>query len=113
MKYDEQQVALSGNITSPQIGTITSQATVFPFTEQPSIDARINLANWQLAPFKPLIARMNELNGNINGELKLDGPLSLPQVNGQLPLNQGEINSEDLPVAVSQWQQTINLNGAR
>ena len=112
-QFDEQQVALSGNITSPQIGTITSQATVFPFTEQPSIDARINLANWQLAPFKPLIARMNELNGNINGELKLDGPLSLPQVNGQLTLNQGEINSEDLPVAVSQWQQTINLNGAR
>ena len=111
-QFDEQQVALSGNITSPQIGTITSQATVFPFTDQPSIKARINIADWQLAPFKPLIARMNELNGNINGELKLDGPLSLPQVNGQLTLQQGEINSEDLPVAVSQWQQTVNLNGA-
>ncbi|MBR9790169.1 MAG: hypothetical protein GYB58_00335 [Gammaproteobacteria bacterium] len=110
-QFDEQQVALSGNITSPQIGTITSQATVFPFTEQPSIEAQITIADWQLAPFKPLIARMNELNGNINGELKLDGPLSLPQVNGQLTLNRGEINSEDLPVAVSQWQQTINLNG--
>ncbi|MDG6097407.1 hypothetical protein EXU34_08125 [Alteromonas sp. ZYF713] len=110
-QFDEQQVALSGKITSPQIGTITSQATVFPFTDQPSIEARITIADWQLAPFKPLIARMNELNGNINGELKLDGPLSLPQVNGQLTLNQGEINSEDLPVAVSQWQQTINLNG--
>ncbi len=112
-QFDEQQVALSGKITSPQIGTITSQATVFPFTDQPSIEARINIADWQLAPFKPLIARMNELNGNVNGELKLDGPLSLPQVNGKLTLQQGEINSEDLPVAVSQWQQTINLNGAR
>ena len=111
-QFDEQQVALTGNITSPQIGTITSQATVFPFTEQPTIEAQITIADWQLAPFKPLIARMNELNGNINGELKLDGPLSLPQVNGQLTLKQGEINSEDLPVAVSHWQQTINLNGA-
>ncbi|GGF63824.1 translocation/assembly module TamB domain-containing protein [Alteromonas lipolytica] len=111
-EFDEQQLALTGSIKSPQIGAITSQATIFPFTETPGIEASINIADWQLAPFKPLIARMEELTGDINGNITLKGPLSLPAIEGQLSLQDGFINSEDLPVTIGQWHQTINLNGA-
>lgn len=111
-QFDDEQIALTGNIKSPEIGTITSVATILPFTDTPSIKGRIGIAEWQLAPFKPLIARMNALTGHINGEIDLDGPLALPQIYGQLTLNDGQINSDDLPVTIGQWQQTINLNGA-
>ncbi|NVK55757.1 MAG: translocation/assembly module TamB domain-containing protein [Alteromonadaceae bacterium] len=110
-EFTDNQLAVNTNITSPEIGTIASQLTIDPFAETPQVQGKLQIKDWQLAPFQPLINNMQELGGQIDGALELQGPIDFPAVNGELTLKQGSINSNDLPVVVSDWQQTIEFFG--
>ncbi|MDC8829230.1 translocation/assembly module TamB domain-containing protein [Alteromonas gilva] len=110
-EFTDSQLSVDASITSPEIGNISTQLTIDPFTQTPQLQGKLQLSQWQLAPFQHLINNMQELDGQIDGTLELQGPVNLPAVTGQLSLKQGSINSDDLPVVVSDWQQTIEFFG--
>lgn len=112
-QFDSNQITLNSDISSPEVGEITTNIKIEPFAETPQIAGTINIVDWQLSPFKPLIANMNKLNGELNGDIQLDGPVANPLVNGLISLSNGTIDSDDIPVTVNQWQQRITLQGHR
>ncbi len=109
--WADNQLTFTTDINSPQVGEITANIKLLPLADSPTLDGTVNINHWQLSPFQALLPNMNKLNGQIDGELALSGPMTLPLINGSLAVSDGHIDSDDLPVKVSQWQQTITLNG--
>ncbi|MFS1701454.1 translocation/assembly module TamB domain-containing protein [Alteromonas sp. AMM-1] len=105
------QLIFDADVNSPQVGEIAANLTLLPLAQTPGIAGTVNINHWKLAPFKSLLPNMNALDGEIDGALVLNGALALPEINGELSIRDGHIDSDDLPVKVSQWQQTITLNG--
>lgn len=109
--WADNQLTFTTDINSPQVGEITANIKLLPLADSPTLDGTVNINHWQLSPFQALLPNMNKLNGQIDGELALSGPMTLPLINGSLAVSDGHIDSDDLPVKVSQWQQSIALNG--
>ena len=109
--WADNQLTFTSEVRSPQVGDIIANLTLLPLADTPTLDGTVNINRWRLAPFQALLPNMNALDGQIDGELALSGPMTLPLINGSLAIRDGHIDSDDLPVKVSQWQQTIALNG--
>ncbi|MFT2090543.1 translocation/assembly module TamB domain-containing protein [Paraglaciecola sp. 2405UD69-4] len=110
---EEMQVDLS--FIGQEIGKLSSSLKGQPASLQQIADWPINgelqVSEFNLAPFRALVPQLEALQGVIQGQSKVQGSLSSPQLFGELAFVNGELKGESLPVWLSDIQQTIMLKG--
>ena len=98
-------------LTSEQLGNITADVEMQPTKDDMPLTGKVNIDNIRIAPFKPMSPAIRQLAGNLNGDLQLEGSATAPSVTGQLKLGNGNVDIEDMPVSIGDWEQLITFNG--
>lgn len=75
------------------------------------LDGRLRLQGLQLAPYQPLVADVDTLEGSLNANIAVGGTLALPTLNGELTLEALQAKGAGLPLAVRDGELTVRLRG--
>ncbi|WP_137168552.1 translocation/assembly module TamB domain-containing protein [Salinimonas lutimaris] len=111
IKNDDLKASMA--LISPQLGEVTGNLATRPFEENPQLDGMIDVSGIQLEPLKPVSPTIRELSGAFGGQLQLTGQLSAPVMNGQLKLADGNIDIDDTPATITNWNQSIVFEGSQ
>lgn len=75
------------------------------------IEGRLRIDGIRLAPYRSLVAGLEQLEGSINGDVALSGNLSNPRLNGRLVLENLRAQGGDIPLEVRDGRLEIALAG--
>lgn len=98
------------NIAGTELGTIQSQVSIDPLKTQKPIQGNFSIKQFNINIFRPFIAELNELTGNINGQGTIRGTLEKPYVSGKITLSDGNVLG-DIPVSLEKLQTTAIIEG--
>lgn len=104
-------IQLSGNKLGSMRANISGQSGVYADPLTRPIQGELRIERFDLAAFKALVPQLDLLQGDINGQTKIDGTLGNPLLTGELTLANGALKDESLPVALSAIEQSIKLKG--
>ncbi|MEP1446321.1 MAG: translocation/assembly module TamB domain-containing protein [Paraglaciecola sp.] len=105
------------NVSGNEIGTLSAnlegQSGVYTDPLARPIQGELMIERLDLAALKVLLPQLDVLQGSINGQANIDGTLGTPLLTGELNLANGALKDETLPVALSEIQQNIKLQGQK
>lgn len=103
------------NLSGSKIGTVSASVEglsgVYAEPLTRPIQGELSIERFDLAAFKALFPQLDVLQGNVNGQAKIDGTLGRPLLTGELSLANGGLKDESLPVVLSAIEQKISLKG--
>lgn len=94
----------------PKLGRFSANVSVDPMSEGRSIDGRFSLDSLDLSLAQAL-SGLEQVNGTINGQGRLSGPLMNPQVYGELALTDGSFFDPDLPLPMEDAVMVLEFQG--
>ncbi len=108
-----QGLTLDGNLAGPEIGQMKLQleATALQDGLSGPIAGQAQLMAFDLAPFRPLLADVEILQGQLQGMATITGSFDKPWLMGQLTLQGGALKAEALPITLSKVTQIVTLKG--
>ncbi len=109
--FEDDQLQASAEFVSTELGAVTASVTTSPLADSPPLAGNVRFKGLNVTPLKPLSPAIRELSGQLDGDIALDGTLTAPALTGTLTLNNGALDVQDMPVALSNWQQTVTLKG--
>jgi translocation and assembly module TamB len=104
-------IILSGNKMGTLSASLEGQSGVYADPLTRPIQGELSIERFDLAVFKAFIPQLDILQGGLDGQVKIDGTLDKPLLNGELTLKNGALKDESLPVALSAIEQSISLKG--
>ena len=107
--------SVTGNIEliTAQTGTALVDLMVNDLQDQRNLDGKISINSFLIAPFKEMVPDLTQLNGEINGDLAIQGTLKTPLLIGNLRVNDVNIAGELLPVRIENWNQQVEFSGQK
>ena len=96
-----------------ELGDLEVQLSVDPASETKPITGSFSLRDLDISVARPFVAQVDRLQGQLNGDGRLTGTLTQPQVNGELRLSKAEISGSELPVSFEQLQLSAFIEGER
>jgi translocation and assembly module TamB len=110
-KNIQANINLSGNKIGSLSASVEGQSGVYADPLTRPIQGEVLIERFDLAAFKALVPQLDVLQGDINGQTKIDGTLGNPLLTGELTLTNGALKDESLPVSLSAIEQSIQLKG--
>ena len=101
----------TSQFVSDELGEASLSVTTTPLEDTPTLDGNIQFTGINVSPLQPLSPAIRQLSGKLNGDITLGGTLDSPSLNGSLALEGGALDVEDMPVSLSNWQQSVTLTG--
>ncbi len=78
-----------------------------------TLAGRLEVNGVTLSPYTPLVAALNELAGQLNGDVSLSGTLVEPRLNGNMVLSDVRARGDQLPVALDDARMAMAFQGDR
>ncbi len=110
--FKDNTLTAFSEIVSPELGEATVNLNTVPLADKPQINGHVRLTDISVTPLQPLSPAIRELTGTLNGDIRISQEEGLPQLFGQLRIENGAVDIKDTPVALSEWQQTVSLTGS-
>jgi translocation and assembly module TamB len=105
-----QQANLAFALEGPRLGTLVADVSVDPETEKRTLDGSFRISGLDIA-LASVFAGLEEVQGQLNGQGRISGPLLKPAVEGKLMLTGGQISDPSLPLPLNEITIDIALNG--
>ncbi|GAB2799545.1 translocation/assembly module TamB domain-containing protein [Halomonas shantousis] len=80
-------------------------------TGRRALDGRMTLDDLQLAPYRALAGDLRRLEGALNGDVAIEGTLEAPRLNGDLLLENVQVQGTDIPVTIADARLAVALEG--
>ena len=119
LKSVSQGLQLRLDAKTPDIGAAYANVVIDPYTENKAMKGEVALANVNLKVFKPFIADVRRLEGDLSFAGKINGSLSKPLITGDMRLKNGVISMISLPINLTNVQlysairqDNASINGA-
>lgn len=81
--------------------------------EEGVLDGRLRIEDLRLAPYRPLAAGLETLEGGLDGDIRLTGSRATPRLDGRLALAGLRAGGLDLPLEVRDGELLVELAGDR
>ncbi|MDT8878162.1 translocation/assembly module TamB domain-containing protein [Halomonas saccharevitans] len=78
-----------------------------------ALDGQLRVDDLRLAPYRPLVAGLETLEGGLDGDIRIAGNQEAPRLDGRLALTGLQAGGLDLPLEVRDGELTIDLAGDR
>ncbi|TLF53359.1 translocation/assembly module TamB [Halomonas urmiana] len=78
-----------------------------------TLDGQLRVDDLRLAPYRPLVAGLETLEGGLDGDIRIAGSQEAPRLDGRLALTGLRAGGLDLPLEVQDGELTVNLAGDR
>ncbi|MGM0692104.1 MAG: autotransporter assembly complex protein TamB [Pseudomonadota bacterium] len=77
------------------------------------LDGRLRIDDLRMAPYRPLAAGLETLEGGLDGDIRIGGNRETPRLDGRLALASLRAGGLDLPLEVHDGELVIELEGDR
>lgn len=101
---------LAVQLSGPQLGSLSVDMAVDPTAEGRPVDGQFRLQGLDIA-LAGIFTGLEEVQGTVNGEGTLSGPLMKPAINGQISLENGRVMDPRLPLPMEEVVASVRLNG--
>lgn len=78
-----------------------------------TLEGELNVDDLRLAPYRPLVAGLETLEGGLDGDIRITGRREAPQLDGRLALSGLRAGGLDLPLEVQDGELIVALAGDR
>lgn len=109
--FEEGVLKATSQFVSDELGEASVSVTTKPLEDSPSLEGNIQFAGINVSPLQPLSPAIRQLSGKLDGDIRLSGSVDSPALDGSLSLAGGALDVEDMPVSLSNWQQSVTLKG--
>ena len=110
-KIKQGKLTSTSLISSEDIGNATLTLNTRPLDDKKPLEGTLLMQGLDVSPLKPLSPAIRTLTGLLNGKVTLGGYIDDPALNGELTIENGAIDIQDTPVSLSDWNQSIVLDG--
>jgi translocation and assembly module TamB len=97
---DSQKGQLEANLESSVLGKINTHVNIDDIQNTQALNGTINIDKILLSDLQPFIETLEQLKGDISGKVALAGTLKDPLLNGELNINDINLEGEQLPIAL-------------
>lgn len=94
-------------------GRIALDATVKDPLQARTLAGRLNVSGVRFAPYRPLVAGLDLLEGELQGDVGISGSLEKPRLNGTLAIVGVRAKGPIVPLSVDDAKIAINFQGER
>lgn len=121
VEYGYQSVQLNAQLTgakaalalkakSQQLGDTQANLSIgLDKTQHYPLQGDVVLAHLQLAPYTSLLNSLSQLDGQLNGRLRIAGGLNNPDLSGNISISNGKLEGPNLPLAIENLSSDIKL----
>ncbi|WP_260086104.1 translocation/assembly module TamB domain-containing protein [Candidatus Palibaumannia cicadellinicola] len=111
--FDKDQAHFNWLLKIASNGQCNGQLQVVHTKKKHNINGNINIQDISLALLKPLFGRGESVEGMLNAALLISGNTKLPQLDGQLRLEQLIIKHTVIPCSMTESRLTLNFSGTK
>ncbi|PXX91120.1 translocation/assembly module TamB [Marinobacter vulgaris] len=101
---------LNVELKGPELGDLSVSMAVDPNASEREVDGQFSVQGLDIA-MAGVFAGLEVVEGELNGEGTLSGPLLKPAVNGEIALTGGRIADPQLPLPLEEMVISLDLNG--
>ncbi len=101
---------LDVRLKGPELGDLDVSMAIDPRDSDREVDGRFSLQGLDIA-LAGVFSGLDVVEGELNGEGTLSGPLLKPAVNGEIALSGGRISDPRLPIPLEDMVVSLELNG--
>ena len=94
-----------------EAGELTLNLAVNDPLGQGALDGQLRANNITLAPYRPMLVGMDELEGGLNGNVQIGGTTSQPDLQGELALRSLRISGPDIPITIVDGELAVAFDG--
>lgn len=109
---DTTLASINAKLSSPTLGDVTLSLVSNIFAEAPFVSGNIASQGLELAPYRPYLKYVNELEGQLSINAGFSGDLTQQHVFGSLSSNDIILVSDKLPSRIDNLNTTIEFKGA-
>lgn len=111
LNADETSAMSKLRLATQQTGVLELDAKITEPDGQQNLTGELNINSFLLKPFAELVPVLDELAGEIDGDLKLSGTLKVPLINGAMNVSNVTIAGDLLPARIDAWNQEVLFDG--
>lgn len=78
---------------------------------QGALGGELRANNVSLEPYRPMVAGMDRLEGNLNGSVQIGGTTSQPDLQGELALRSIRVHGPDIPIDIQDGVLAVTFDG--
>ncbi|MFN3582134.1 MAG: translocation/assembly module TamB domain-containing protein, partial [Pseudomonas sp.] len=93
------------------LGTLDVRANVDDPGGEQTLEGEYRIEGLKLDILRPFLAQVETLRGQMNGQGRLTGSLTEPQVDGELLLEDGHLSGPELPISLEQLSLRVAIAG--
>ncbi|WP_240613869.1 translocation/assembly module TamB domain-containing protein [Salinicola acroporae] len=108
---DQQRAQTQLDLQLEDAGKVQLQARIDDPAGQGNLQGRLQMSDLRFSPYRPLISGIDQLEGAINGDVSLGGKVAMPALNGNVTIDGVRVRGGVSPVAVTDGQLTLALQG--
>lgn len=101
---------LEVRLKGPELGDLSVSLAVDPEDSEREVDGQFRIQGLDIA-MAGVFAGLEAVEGELNGEGTLSGPLLKPAVNGEIALTRARISDPQLPMPLEDMVVSLDLNG--
>ena len=109
---DSQIGKLTANLDSSVLGEITTQINVDDIQNTQALSGNVNIDKILFSNLQPFLDTIEQLKGNISGKIALAGTLKEPLLEGEVNIDDINLQGEQLPIALEKSNVSILFNKA-
>ncbi|HKK57386.1 translocation/assembly module TamB domain-containing protein [Marinobacter sp.] len=104
------QADLAFALEGPRLGALVADVSIDPESGERNLDGSFRISGLDIA-LASVFAGLEEVQGQLNGQGRISGPLMKPAVDGRLVVTGGQISDPSLPLPLNKITVDIALNG--
>ncbi|MDL0430096.1 translocation/assembly module TamB domain-containing protein [Marinobacter sp. TBZ242] len=101
---------LNVRLKGPELGDLAVSMAVDPNDSEREVDGQFRVQGLDVS-MAGVFAGLEVVEGELNGEGTLSGPLLKPAVNGEIALTEGRVSDPRLPIPLEEVVVSLELNG--
>ncbi len=111
-ELDPESVRLTFDLAGPELGAANAELSLDTRNEDYPIEGRFRLEDLDLAIARPFLD-LDVVEGQLQGQAQLSGPLRMPDVEGELQLTQGRLSDPRIPMRFDTLELQVLVGGNR
>ncbi|WP_239496093.1 translocation/assembly module TamB domain-containing protein [Salinicola peritrichatus] len=108
---NQQRARTQVDLRLEDAGRVQLQAQIDDPAGDGTLQGRLQLGDLRFAPYRPLVAGIDQLEGAINGDVTLGGTLAMPALDGNVSIADVKVRGGVSPVAVTDARLDLALQG--
>jgi len=108
---NQAQAEADVSLSLSEAGELTLDLAVNDPLGQGSLEGQLRANNITLAPYRPMVVGMEELEGGLNGTVTIGGSTSQPDLQGELALRRLRVSGPDIPITIVDGELAVAFDG--